>query len=456
LWAVGLRLVQACEEKMKGVLPVKAFRYDSKKVGDLGQVLAPPYDVISPELQKELYDQHPANVVRMILGYQYDTDDENNNRYTRARDDFSKFLKDGVIVQDAEPGFYVYDQEFDLSGRGRVCRRGIIGRWRLTDEGGLLAHEKTLDGPKVDRFKLFRACKVVCSQVFSFYTDPAKKIDAVLSQPGVMEFAAEGTTPDGIKHILHIVRRQDAVDIISDVLSSSPQFIADGHHRYETTRNYRAARIAELGGSTGDEPFNFATVYMANTCQDGLVILPFNRMLHDVPGFSNERLLEALRADCVVTHIDKPVDQVDLAVEAMGKDGSLVFGLYLQGLGWHTVLVKPESRARFARDCGLHPAVAALDVSWIHQRMLLEMLGISLEAQAAKTNIDYHYDPVEIDAAVRANPARYQVGIIMNQVTAGQIEAVAQAGEKMPQKSTYFFPKIISGLVIHPLEEQVP
>ncbi len=439
---------------MSKVLPVRALRYDTTRGGNLVDVLAPPYDVISPAEQDTLHNMHPDNVVRLILGYKHPTDSQNDNRYTRAAAELARMLRSGTIRQDDRPAFYVYDQTFALPDGHRVCRRGVIGRWRITEDGGLLAHERTLDGPKQDRFQLFSACKVACSQVFTFYSDPQRTVDAIVDEDGVLEPAGECTTPDGVTHRLGLVTSQDAVARMSEALSACTQFIADGHHRYETTRNYRNKRRAETPDATGEEPFNFASVYMANTYQEGLVIQPIQRLLHSVPGFDATRLMADIEAQCESTPVDGDIAAVEQALVASGKVGPS-FAMWMAG-HWQVIRVRPDTHAAFVRDSDMHPSVAALDISWLHHQVLDGMLGITQEAQAAKTNIDYANSLAGVAAALADRPERYQAAFLLNPVRVEQIQAVAAAGERMPQKSTFFYPKIISGLVIHPLEEQIP
>jgi uncharacterized protein (DUF1015 family) len=437
------------------VLPVQAFRYDPEVVGNLGDVLAPPYDVISPDDQQALYARHPANVVRLILGRKLPTDTDADNRYTRSRDDLRAFLAGGAIRRDAQPAFYVYDQTFALEDGRTVTRRGVVGRWRIQDEGGLLAHERTLDGPKADRFQLFRACKVVCSQVFTFYSDPERRVDAILAQPGVLQPGTEFACADGVIHRLSLVTRPDAVLRISEVLSGCTQFIADGHHRFETTKKYRTTRREEVGHPTGEEPFNFASVYMANTFQDGLVIQPIYRLLKDVPGFDPVAFLDTIATECDVIPVGRDVREASRLLAQSGEFAPS-FALWLADGVWRIIRVRPQSQAAFARTCGLHPTVAALDVSWLHQHVFFDLLGITREAQAAQTNLDYRHTIDDVANALTTNPGQYQAAILLNPVKVGQIQAVAAAGQQMPQKSTFFYPKIISGLVIHPLEDEVP
>ena len=437
------------------VLPVRALKYDPKVVGDLGQVLAPPYDVISPDQQRELYERHPANVVRLILGFQHDSDTSTDNRYTRSRIDLATFLANGSIARDPSQAFYVYEQSFPLADGRTVTRRGVVGRWRIQDHGGLLAHERTLDGPKADRLKLFSACKVVCSQVFTFYSDPQRQVDAVLAQPGVMNPGVEFACADGVRHRLLLVTRHDAVESLSTILSGFTQYIADGHHRYETTKNYRNARRAELGTVTGEEPFNFASVYMANTHQDGLVIQPIYRLLHGIPGFDPAALLAALSRECEVIQAGTDIHQASSLLERCGKSGPS-FAFRLGKGGWMVLAVHPEAHEAFVKDSGLHASVARLDVSWLHQRVMSGLLAITKDAQASQANLDYMHSLNDVAEALEQDHGKYQAAILLNPVTAQQIEAVAAAGERMPQKSTFFYPKIISGLVIHPLEDEIP
>jgi len=437
------------------VLPVQAFRYDPGVVGSLGDVVAPPYDVISPEDQQDLYARHPANVVRLILGRQYPTDTDDDNRYTRSQADLTAFLASGAIKQDAGPAFYVYEQSFRLPNGRTVTRRGVVGRWRIQDQGGLLAHERTLDGPKEDRFRLFRATSVVCSQVFTFYSDPRRQVDTILAEPGVMQPATQFTCADGVIHRLSLVTRPDAVERLSSVLSGFTQFIADGHHRFETTKKYRNVRRAEVGEPTGEEPFNFASVYMANTHQDGLVILPIYRLLHGIPGLEPAAFLRMVASECDVIPVDGDIRDASQALAGSGETGPSV-AFWLADGAWRILRVRPGAHEAFVRDCGLHPAVAALDVSWLHRRVLRDLLGVTPEAQAAQTNVDYRHTLDDVAEALAQEPGRYQAAVLLNPVKVEQIQAVAAAGERMPQKSTFFYPKIISGLVIHPLEDEVP
>ncbi|HOU53199.1 MAG TPA: DUF1015 domain-containing protein [Myxococcota bacterium] len=440
---------------MQTVEPVRAFRYRPEVVGDLAGVVAPPYDVITPRQQQELHERHPDNVIRLDLALQLPTDDDTRNRYTRSREELLRLLRQGSIAQDAAPAFYVYDQTFLLPDGRTVTRRGVIGRRRIEDDdSGIRAHERTLEGPKEDRFRLFRATHVACSQVFTFYTDPERQVETLLETPGVLEPLARFTTPDGVVHTLGRVTSPEAIARISEVLSGVVHYIADGHHRFETFRNYRRTRLAETSQVTGQEPWQFASVFMANTAQEGLVILPIHRLVHGLTDCSWPSLWASLQQECTIQAVEGDAQAAWKALQKVQGQGP-AFAWKCRDASWQIVRPTPEAHQAFCRTSGLPRPVAELDVSWLHEKVFRERLGITREAQAAQTHLDYCHSPAEVEEALRDHP-EYQAAVMLNPVQVSQIEAVAAAGERMPQKSTFFYPKILTGVVIHPLEEEIP
>ena len=440
---------------MNVVQPVRAIRYRPEVVGDLAKVVAPPYDVITPRQQQELYQRHPDNVIRLDLAMEFPGDTDTDNRYTRSRDDLRRLLRQGSIARDPEPSYYVYDQTFPGPDGRTVTRRGVIGRRRLEDDDtGIRAHERTPEGPKQDRFRLFRTTHVTCSQVFTFYTDPERQVEAVLETPGVLEPLARFSGEDGVVHSLGRVTRPDAVARISEVLSGVVHYIADGHHRFGTFRNYRRTRLGEVSRVTGDEPWQFASVFMANTAQEGLVILPIHRLVRGVPEGSWTGLWGALQQECTIEAVEGDAHAAWKVLQSWRGQGP-AFAWKCRETPWQILRPTPAAHMAFCRSSGLPGPVAALDVSWLHEKVFRELLGISREALAAQTYLDYCHSPAEVEEALRDHP-EYQAAVMLNPVQVQQIEAVAAAGERMPQKSTFFYPKILSGVVIHPLEEEIP
>jgi uncharacterized protein (DUF1015 family) len=250
------------------------------------------------------------------------------------------------------------------------------------------------------------------------------------------------------------VTRPDAVARLSEILSGVVHYIADGHHRYETFRNYRRTRLGEVSRVTCEEPWQFASVFMANTAQEGLVILPIHRLVHGVPECSWSRLSALFQQECAIEAVEGDAHAAWRALQAVRGQGP-AFAWKCRDTSWQILRLSPAAHEAFRRSSGLPAPVAVLDVSWLHEKVFREWMGISREAQAAPPHLDYCHSPAEVEEALRDHP-EYQAAVMLNPVEVSQIEAVASAGERMPQKSTFFFPKILSGVVIHPLEDDLP
>ncbi len=434
---------------MNTLLPEKGIRFDPSKV-DVSLTLAPPYDVINDRERQELAQMSPHNIVHVIL-----PEGEADAKYRQAAMELRRMLDAGALVRDNEEAFYVYDQEFSLPTGEKVTRRGVIGRLQIQDKSEVLAHEKTLDAPKEDRFKLFRATGVVASQVFTFYADPQRLVEKAIesAEPDVV---FDVTLKDGVRHRLSRVTDANACQAITRALQDKELFIADGHHRFETQRNYRNFRRGMETQVSGDEPFNFASVYAANVFQEGLVILSINRLFYGVAGFdpAGFKVQTAGFLDW-----SEPFGQLDEALgelQKAGKNGTaFVFVLKEDRPVPYLVKAKQDAKDAFVNAGVLHPAVASLDVSFLHHKVVNDVLGIDPAMVARREHIEYEHDPYELVHMMQSDP-KFQVGVVLNPVKVEQIMAVAEAGEKMPQKSTFFFPKLFSGIVIHPLERDVP
>ncbi len=266
---------------MAEIKPLRGIRYDDRRfAGELGDLLAPPYDVIDAAEQAELYARHPNNVVRLDLNEIRPTDHPEDNRYTRARRHLMDWLAQGVLKVESEAALYVHDQEFDDGKGGRALRRGFIGRVRLAeyDEKIVLPHERTLRGPKIDRLELMKATEANLSQVFLLYSDPERAVDAALDAARAAEPALDVTTADGIRHRLWPVTDAGAVATVEAFFADQALLIADGHHRYETALAYRDFRrgLTETGGP--DAPYEFVTSFMVNMNDPGLLVFPTHRL----------------------------------------------------------------------------------------------------------------------------------------------------------------------------------
>ena len=435
---------------MNEFLPEKGIHFNAQRV-DVSDVLAPPYDVINPEEAKAFLQQSPYNIVKVIL-----PEGEGDAKYENAKKALKAFLDEGVLLQDDTPGFYLYEQTFKLPDGREVTRQGLIGALRIPDQGGVLPHEKTLSAPKEDRFKLFKATGAVPSQVFTFYADPKREVEKAIEGADV-ELIFDATTQDGVRHVLKRITDVKVCEAITKALAPHELFIADGHHRFETQKNYRDYRRKQVGNFTGDEPFNFASVYVANVFQEGLVIQPINRLFYGFADFDPEGFKKQTEGLLTWQRLDVELKDALKTLEAEGKDTTAYLFVMKEENKNVLYLIKPvdEVLKEFHTNGPLHPAVAALDVSFLHVKVLDEVLGLTPEMVTRKEHIEYEHDPFELVDMMNKTD-KYQFGVILNPVKVEQIMAVAEAGQKMPQKSTYFYPKLFSGVVIHPLEEHVP
>ena len=429
---------------MAEIAPLTPLRYDLEKLassGGLASVVAPPYDVISPEQRAELAARHPNNVVKLIL-----PDGAGDAKYAHAADLFAAWRKEGVLVRDDEPAFYRYDQTFTPPGGGKaITRRGFLGLVRVVplDEGIVLPHERTLSGPKEDRLKLFRATKTNFSPGFLLYRDPKRALDQALS---VATELARFETPDGVTHAVSKISDREAIRAIVEGVAKSSLLIADGHHRYETALRY----MQEAGALPERSEPQYFLEFFANGDDPDLVVFPTHRHVHSLPRFDFEELLRGASSLFDVTMLP-PGASADVYTDALAKaaSGALVA---CAGDGRAALLTLKKGA-----DLATHPVLGKrveplrrTDVALLHMGILEPVLGITPEAQAAKTNIWY---PQDAAAALRdLKSGKGQVLFLMNGTPVAQVREVAEAGEVMPQKSTFFYPKVLTGLCIHTLE----
>lgn len=434
---------------MADIAPLKPLRYDLAKLaasGGLANVVAPPYDVISPEQRMELASKDPYNVVKLIL-----PDGEGDAKYAHARDLFFAWRTEGVLVRDDEPAFYRYDQTFAPPGGGKkIRRRGFLGLVKIVplDKGIVLPHERTLSGPKEDRLKLFRATKTNFSPGFLLYRDPKRALDQAL---GMASELASFDTPDGITHSVSKITDAEAIRAIVEGVRASSLLIADGHHRYETAVAYKKEAEAAANGKLPDdaEP-NWFLEFFCNGDDPDLVVFPTHRHVHSLSRFDFAELLKGASEVFEVTMLP-PGASAEVYTDALAaKREQAVVACAGDG---RAALLELKKDFDLSRHPILGKRVAPLrrtDVALLHMGILEPVLGITPEMQAAKSNIWY---PQDAAAALRdLKSGKGQVLFLMNGTPVAQVREVAEAGEVMPQKSTFFFPKVLTGLCIHTLE----
>ena len=435
---------------MAEIAPLTPLRYDLGRLsGGLASVLSPPYDVISPAERAALAARDPHNVVRLIL-----PDGEGDTKYARAAELLGQWRADGVLVRDSEPSFYRFDQTFlppGAVGARAITRRGFLALVRVVpfEQRIVLPHERTLSGPKEDRLKLFRATQTNLSPGFMLYRDPRGELDGPLAEG---EPIAEFDTPDGIHHALARVRAGAALRAIVEGVARSTLLIADGHHRYETALRYAGEVSSAHPGAPPRAEHRFFLTFLVNGDDPNLVVFPTHRHVHSLVAFSFEDLARRARDTFVVTELARgaEAEEIVTALRLAGHHGPTVGAAAADG---RVMVLTLREDAHLDTHPTLGPKPAVLrktDVTLLHAGILEHLLGITPQAQAAKTNLFYPQDARAALAALRSGTGN--VLFLMNATPVAQVREVAEAGEVMPQKSTFFYPKVPTGLAIHTLD----
>jgi uncharacterized protein (DUF1015 family) len=419
------------------VRPFQGILYDPKRV-DLSQVVAPPYDVISPTDQRRYYRQDPHNVVRLIAGEVHPTDTAEDNKYTRAAGFFQQWLADGILRREAGPGLYVYQHQFvdPINSQERV-RRGLLGVVELEPFGsGVLPHEQTHARAKADRLSLTRAVVANLSPVFALYEDPASAVGPIINSAIAAAPRLSITGEDGDQHTLWSISGAEQTHELAEVFSASRLYIADGHHRYETALNFRNKQRQDHPEASPDAAFNFVLMLLVDVADPGLTILPTHRLLHDFERF-DAALVSRLGSRHRVT--PRPDRAALLAAMQEPATGHRI-GIALTPTDYVTVDVE---------HAGAEDPVSRLDVSVLHQEILQRELGLEPAELESERYLSYSRDVGGLLDRVETGAG--QAAFLLRPPAVSDVVEVARAGQVMPQKSTYFFPKPASGIVFNPL-----
>jgi uncharacterized protein (DUF1015 family) len=443
---------------MAKLVPFRGLRYNLSRINDPASVMAPPYDVIPPALQEELCRRSPYNVVRLILGKTGEEDSDTSNRYTRAAADFQQWQQDGILVRDPEPSIYLYDQEYPLEEGGAVVRRGFIALSRIEEftSGVVKPHEKTLPGPKADRLSLIKACSANFSPIFSLYADPCCVLEALSRKERERQPETEVVDDDGVRHRLWRVTEPLIIRKTHDLLDSKPLFIADGHHRYEAAVNFRNYLREKHPKFTGKETFNYILMYFANMEDQGVLIFPTHRLIFNLPDFRLGPFLDALAEWFEIDGRTIAPGDAEARKEArrvLREKGRArrTMALFAGGETIYYLSLRDEKVMDRFFDPKTPKALRTLDVSILHQLVLEKVLGITAETQEQQSHLKYVKTFDEPFDQVLAGQA--QAAFLMNATRMSEVRDVANAGEKMPQKSTYFYPKLLTGLVFNKIVE---
>ncbi len=430
------------------------LRFNPEKV-ELSAVLAPPYDVIKGAMRDELIARSPHNVVGVEL-----PEGEDDTKYQTAARLLQEWREQGVVVRD-DAAFYVYEQEFEVPGSGAVLkRRGTLGALHLEEFGeGVKPHEHTLSGPKEDRLKLLRATRANTSPIFSLFDDNDGWISGLLDMVCAARPIAEARDAEGSTHRLWRVLDDETVNAIEAALEDEPVFIADGHHRYETALNYRNECRAEAEAAgrtwTGAEPENGVLMMCVATSDTGLVVLPTHRLVKGVAVARIDALRDALEPYFeieFVTSLDYPevhVATLLARINEQASDDAPRLGMHFSGQSY-LLKLRPNGAHRAQMDAARSDAYNALDVTILHRLILENQLGIGAQELAAGGHVSYTIDAR--DAIEKVDAGEYAAAFLLRATPVEQVQEVAAAGDKMPQKSTYFYPKLMTGMVLRPLD----
>jgi uncharacterized protein (DUF1015 family) len=413
---------------MAKIIPFRGILYNVSKVS-AEDVLAPPYDLITPEYQEELYQKSPYNIVRIDFGKEQPWDNETDNKYTRAKQYLQEWLEEEIMLMSEKPSFYAYEMIYSLGGKEKRLM-GFLGLVRLEElgKGKIHPHEATYSKPKRDRLNLLRTCRSNTSPIFSLYKSADKKISAILSQITQVKPYLEAVDAAGSTHKIWQIDKREEIDAITDEVRDKDIFIADGHHRYETSIEFQKEMRSEKQTPPGSEPFDYVLMFLTNASDRGITILPTHRLLKEIPENMDGSLSEYFDIEPVQEGFD---------IEKSLSGRRYVFGFFRNRDNlWYQLRFKGNNLT------GIHPALREVEVIILHELILKKALEGG--------NIDYEMDAEKALDKVRSG--KYRAAFFLNPTRVEDVEKAAFTSVRMPPKSTYFFPKLLTGVVINIFE----
>jgi uncharacterized protein (DUF1015 family) len=435
---------------MVSIAPFRGLFYNQRKVRDLAKVIAPPYDVISKEEQERLYKRSPYNFIRLDLSQEPDA-------YTAAAQLLESWINGGVLERDEVPAVYYMAQRFTLGNGQQKERRGFFALMQLEDfeTGNIRPHERTLDAPKEDRLKLMRASNAQLSPIFALYSDPQATVNRMLATEleGVAPFIDVKQENGNECRLWRITDRQ-LIRRVQEYMAVQSLLIADGHHRYEATLNYRDQLRAQRGLVSGREAYNFVLTYFANLNDENVIILPTHRLVRGYDPKPFLQLEEALQNYFYLEQYPRTPEGKGWFLKALktgGKKKHIIGAVFKRDPRYLILRLKSKRiMQRLAKD--LSAQLQELDVTTLHLLILEHVLGLAPEKQVSGETIRYSQDEEAVLQALEKED--FQAAFILNPPKAEEVLAIASRGEKMPQKSTYFYPKLSSGLIINKIDPQ--
>lgn len=430
---------------MANVFPFHGYRYNPDVVGNLDRVVTQPYDKIDEEDRKRYYDESPYNIVRVILNREPEGE---KDKYKVAGETLEEWIEEGALVQEEEPCIYVYNQEYHVDGEKKV-RKGFIGLGELQEGEGVKAHEDTMEGPKADRLNLMRATEANFGHIFMLYPDSKQEVnsrleEAVSGEDPTMEVKDE----DRNSHRLWKITDQDLIEEVRKKMEDKELYIADGHHRYETALNYRNECREKGWESPGPEGFGSRMMTFVSTSDPGLEILATHRLIYGLEDFNPRKLLEEAREDFAISRFGSKEKLYEKLDEDRGEKSTIGFRAKKDKAYWALTLQDQDLVKELIPDRS--EAWRNLDVTVLHKAILEGYLDIEEEKLAEKEVVDYiRYRDRALDLLGEEN---YDCAFILNPTRMEEVTEIADGGEKMPSKSTDFYPKLLTGMVLHKLK----
>ncbi len=438
---------------MADIIPFQMVHYGPDYSDVLNSLITPPYDVISPEQQDMFYDAHPFNVIRLVLGKQFRYDTPEDNRYTRASKTLKKWMSEKILVRKPKPGFTLYQMDFKEPDGNRKRIDGLVGLVKVEDYGvgKVLPHEKTYSGPKKDQIELLRACRANFTPIHAMFDDPEEVILKLYGELFDSKPEQEVKDPDETIHSTWSLCDERSVHEITEFIREKSLFIADGHHRYETSLAY-CREIEAQNTFSNDQCHKFVMVYLTSMSHPGLTILPAHRMLKDIKNFNKDELLRKI-SDCFNIHeLDYDVNNIEMVSKRLSSklhefaETGGHFGMLINGeKRFYLLSLKKSQVISSFLNSNIPDILINLDVTILRELILGHVFG--LDREDSEDHIEY--TPSVEEAFKKTLQGEVQVSFILNPTRVDQMRETAELGHKLPHKSTYFYPKISSGLVFN-------
>ncbi|MFQ5965103.1 MAG: DUF1015 domain-containing protein [Candidatus Scalinduaceae bacterium] len=446
---------------MATILPFKGLRYNPEKIKDISKVITPPYDIISEEDKEGYYQLHPNNIIRLILGRDFPDDNQSSNKYIRAAEFFDTWRKENILIQDTEPAIYVYAQEFTLDNK-RYVRRGFISLVKLEEfeTGQIYPHEHTLAKPKEDRMNLMKSCNANFSQVFAFFEDEDSKISNLLHKVSEGD-PGTSITPEvdfidgfGVKNLLWIIKDNKIIEEISSQMKNKALFIADGHHRYETALFYRdlIRGNEEAMKSNGNSPSDYVMMMCVSMEDPGLQILPTHRLARNIKDLKPEKIKNSLNEVFDISDMGNDCS-VETLMQKLSEDAHKhKLSMYIgEGEKKFYILTLRDEKLLDQILTDEYTEWKTIDTGILHGFIFDRILGIQAKNISKSESVKY-IQGVE-DAVASVNEGEYQIAFFLNPTRIDQVRDIAIKRHKMPPKATYFYPKLMTGMVIRHISD---